>query len=149
MENFEIINANKEQNAIIAEIFGTKEVCDENSRIRHSTTTDTKLLFNALSGKSDPVKKYLGETVDVIDIVITSADVNVDVNDAEKGKVNKPVIHFFTADGRHLSTLSNGIIRNVKDLLSCGLIPTKESPMRLRFDEVETPKGTAHTFELI
>lgn len=149
IEKFELATTTPEENAYITEIFSTKEVSAENGRIRHTTTTDNKKLFNALSGKSEPVKNYLGETVEVVDIVITAADVANDFNDKNSEKVNKPVVHFFTADGKHLSTLSNGIVRNVKDLLSCGLIPTVESPMNIQFEEVDTPKGTAHIFNLV
>lgn len=147
IEKFEITTA--EDNAFITNVFDTKTVSADNSRIRHTTTTDEKRLFNALSGKSEPVKKYIGQVVEVVDIVITAADVAVDINNRDGEKVNKPVAHFFTADGKHLATLSNGIIRNLKDLLSCGMIPTTESPLAIRFEEVETAKGTAHTFDLV
>lgn len=149
METNKFELATAEENKYLAEIFETKAVNETNSRIRHTTTTDNKLLFNALSGKSEPIKRYLGETVEVTDIVVTGSDVAEIVGDASSDKVNKPVVHFFCSDGKHLSTLSNGIVKNVRDLLSCGMIPTVECPLRIRFEEVETPKGTAHIFDLV
>lgn len=147
-ENFEVMNMNAD-NAEIERVFETVDVNANNARIRYSTTTETNDLFNALSGKSEPVKNYIGETVSVVKMVVTANDIDVDREDPDKGKVNKPIVHFFTADNKHISTLSNGIIRNVKFMLECGIIPTVENPLNIRFDTVETPKGTAHTFDIM
>lgn len=147
-ENFEVMNMNC-NNAEIEKAFETVEVDDNNAKIRYSTTTETNDLFNALSGKSEPVKNYIGETVSVVKMVVTANDIDIDRENPDKGKVNKPIVHFFTADGKHISTLSNGIIRNVKFMLECGIIPTVENPINIRFNTVETPKGTAHTFDIM
>lgn len=147
-ENFEVMNMNT-NNAEIERAFETVEVNANNARIRYSTTTETNDLFNALSGKSESIKNYIGETVSVIKMIVTANDVAIDRDDPDKGKVNKPIVHFFTADRKHISTLSNGIIRNVKFMLECGIIPTVENPLNIRFDTVETPKGTAHTFDIM
>lgn len=138
-----------ENNTMLNEIFETKEVSKENSEIRHSTTTDNAKLFNALRGKSISIRDVIGETFDIIDIVITANDVLKDKDDESLGKENKPIVHFYTKDGQHLSSLSNGIIRNTKALLETGIIPTEESPIKIKFDEVKTKKGTAFTFELV
>ena len=138
-----------EKNAELANVFQTREVSEENPEIRHTTTYDENKLFNALRGKSEPVKDYLGEEFDIVDIVITAADVDKDRNNPDEGKENKPIVHFFTADGKHLTTLSNGIVRNVKALFEIGKIPSAENPIKIRFDEVDTPKGVAHIFDLI
>ena len=117
--------------------------------IRETTTTETSTLFNAVSGGSKAVKELLDkDVISVVDIVITSADVH-EVKDVETSPIiSRPVVHFFTADGEHYSTLSNGIVRTTKNLLACGLVPTKETPIKIRFKEIETKKGIAHIFEL-
>ena len=135
--------------AEIEKAFETVDVNENNARIRYSTTTETNDLFNALSGKSEPVKNYIGETVSVEKMVVTANDIDVDRENPDTGKVNKPIVHFFTTNGNHISTLSNGIIRNVKFMLECGIIPTVENPINIRFDTVETAKGTAHTFDIM
>lgn len=147
-ENFEVMNMNS-NNAEIEKVFETVDVNTNNARIRYSTTTETNDLFNALSGKSEPIKNYIGETVSVVKMVVTANDIDADRENPDAGKVNKPIVHFFTTDGKHISTLSNGIIRNVKFMLECGIIPTVENPINVRFDTVETPKGTAHTFDIM
>lgn len=117
--------------------------------LRSSTTTNEAKLFNALNGSSESVKNWLGEEIDVTDIVITSADVPSIMGDEDSERVCKPCVHFFTLDGTHISSISNGIVKSTKMLLACGLNPTEEKPIRIRFKEVETKKGTAHTFEMV
>ena len=116
--------------------------------LRQSTTTSEVKLFNALNGSATPVKDYLGESVDVVDIVITSADVPSIMGDDDSERVSKPCVHFFTLDGEHISSISNGIIKATKMLLACGLTPTPETPIRIKFKEISTKKGTAHSFEM-
>ena len=117
--------------------------------IRETTTDDTRVLFNATSGGSKPVKDIIGKPVDVVNIVVTSADVHEDREDDTSPLENRPVVHFFTADGEHYSTLSNGVVRTTKNLLACGLIPTPENPLKIVFREQPTKRGTAHIFELV
>lgn len=120
--------------------------------IRTSTTTDDVTLFNAVNGSAENITEHFNEDIKVIDIVVTSADILKDINDPdpENGeKEGKPVVHFFTADGLHISSISNGIIRATKNLLSCGFIPTSENPITIRFKEVRTKRGIAHSFDMI
>ena len=117
--------------------------------IRETTTDDTRVLFNATSGGSKPVKDIIGKPVDVVHIVVTSADVHEDREDDTSPLENRPVVHFFTSDGEHYSTLSNGVVRTTKNLLACGLIPTAENPIKIVFREQPTKRGTAHIFELV
>lgn len=117
--------------------------------LRQSTTTETNKLFNALNGSAKPVKDFIGEEVDITDIVITSADVPSIMGDDESERVCKPCVHFFTLDGEHISSISNGIIKSTKMLLACGLTPTEDSPITIKFTEVPTKKGTAHSFEMV
>lgn len=138
-----------EKNPEITAVFKTLEVNEENPEIRYTTTYDDTTLFNSIRGKSIPVKDVIGEEFDIVNIVITANDVLSDKNDENSEKVNKPIVHFFTADGKHFSSLSNGIIRNTKGLFEINKIPSSENPVRIRFEEVPTPKGTAHTFELV
>lgn len=122
------------------------------AKIRHATTADDVTLFNAINGSAEKVEDYLGKDVSVTDIVVSSADVLEDINDPDPengAKVNKPVVHFFTTDGKHISSISNGIKRATENLLTVGFAPSKESPITIRFKEVKTKKGTAHSFDLI
>lgn len=117
--------------------------------LRSSTTTDNAKLFNALNGNAEPVKDWLGEDFDVADIVITSADVPTVMGDENSERVCKPCVHFYGLDGTHISSISNGIIRATKMLLACGLTPTPDSPITIRFKEIETKNGRAHTFDMV
>lgn len=118
--------------------------------LRYATDPDDDIqLFNAVNGDSENVADYLGEVLEVSAIVITSAEVHEDREDEDSPIVSKPCSHFFTTDDRHIASISNGINRSVRILMSCGLIPTKENPLRLRFHETKTKKGTAHTFDLV
>lgn len=120
------------------------------AKIRHTTTSDDVTLFNALNDSAEKVEDYLGKEVTVSDIVVTSADVLQDINDDEDGdKENRPVVHFFTTDGLHISSISNGIRRAAMNLLEVGFAPSPESPIVIKFKEVKTKKGTAHSFTLI
>ncbi len=121
----------------------------DGDRVRYTTTFDDVSLFNAVSGSSDAVRDYLDKEVEITDIIVTSADVHEDVNDESSPMVSKPCVHFYTADGKHMTTLSNGIIRNVKDLIGCGLAPTPEHTIVIKFKTIQTKKGIAHTFDLI
>lgn len=120
--------------------------------IRTATNTDDVLLFNAVNGSAEKVEDYFGQDIKVTDIVVTSADILKDINDPdpENGEREcKPVVHFFTADGKHISSISNGIIRATKNLLSCSFIPTADSPITIRFKEIRTKRGVAHSFDMI
>lgn len=122
----------------------------EGAAVRVSTTVDNVKLFNAVNGTSEPLDNYLNATpVEVADIIVTSADINSDMNDEESEIVNKSVVHFILTDGTHLSSMSNGIIRATKNLLSCGFNPTPESPITVKFKTVKTKRGIAHSFDLI
>ena len=130
--------------------FATVEV-GTGAMIRTSTTTDDVTLFNAVNGSAEKVEDYLGKDVIITDIVVSSADVLKDINDPDPDgeKESKPVVHFFTNEGVHISSISNGIARATKNLLSVGFQPTKEAPITIRFKEVKTKRGTAHSFDLI
>lgn len=117
--------------------------------LRTSTTTDSSKLFNALNGNAGTVKDWIGEEVDVTAIVVTSADVPSIMGDEDSERVCKPCVHFFTLDGSHISSISNGIIRATKMLLACGLTPTEDEPIRIIFKEIKTKKGTAHSFDMV
>ena len=117
--------------------------------VRYSSTSETSILFNAVNGTAEKVADLLNETVTVSDIVITSADVPSDPNDDTSEKESRPCAHFFTIDGRHISSISNGITRSARLLVSCGLNPTVESPIQIKFKEGKAKKGVFHTFDLV
>ena len=118
--------------------------------LRYATNPEDDIqLFNSVNGGSEQVADYLGEVLEVSDIVITSAEVHEDREDEDSPIVSKPCCHFFTTDGKHIASISNGITRSVNMLMSCGLTPTTDRPIKLRFHETKTKKGTAHTFDLV
>ena len=67
----------------------------EGSMIRTSTTDDDVTLFNAINSSAEKLEEYIDQEVEVVAIVVTSADVAEDMNDEDSNKVNKPVVHFF------------------------------------------------------
>lgn len=118
--------------------------------LRYATNPEDDIqLFNSVNGGSEQVADYLGEVLEITDIVITSAEVHEDREDETSPIVSKPCCHFFTSDGKHIASISNGITRSVKMLMSCGLTPTTDRPIKLKFHETKTKKGTAHTFDLV
>ena len=143
------MNEQKFEMTIINEDAFAIKAAGEGAKIRETTTTETTTLFNAISGGSESIKPLIDkEPVNVVDIVVTSADVHEEKEDETSPIINRPVVHFFTDDGKHYSSLSNGIVRTVSNLLACGIIPTKETPIKIKFKTVETKRGTAHVFEL-
>lgn len=131
--------------------FKVYEVTDEVPPIRESTTTDEKVLFNALSSPSQKLKDFIGHELNVTAIVVTNALVKKDINDKSETaeRENKPCVHFFTDMGEHISTVSNGVTRSVKNLLNVGIIPTVENPLKIRVITSDTKNGTMHSFELV
>ena len=118
--------------------------------IRYTTTDSESRLFNAVNGSADSrIADILGTPFDIVDIIISTATVHSEPNNEDSPMVDKPCVHFFTADGLHFSSISNGIARATKNLLSVGFQPTKEAPITIRFKEVKTKRGTAHSFDLI
>lgn len=148
-----------QENTALAVLSNTQDLSTEfattaagtGSVIRTSTTTDDVALFNAVNGSAESVEAYFDKDVQIKDIIVTSADVLKDIDaDPETGeRESKPVVHFFTIDDRHISSISNGIARAAKNLLSCGFIPTAEHPFTIRFKTVKTKRGIAHSFDLI
>lgn len=134
------------------------EVAEAGTRtqLRYSTTADDVTLFNAINGSSENLDDYIDNAVpvEVADVVITNATVREGrTEDGEPDEstplIDKPCCHFITADGKHLSSLSNGIIKSVKALLEIGFTPTPEHTIVIKFKRVKTKKGLAHTFDLI
>lgn len=153
----EIVEESVSEQSITPEPFNITELPEDafsvtapgtGKTVRETTTGDTAKIFNAVSGASDPVKSLLGQVVEVTDIVVTSTDVHEIKDDEDSPLINRPVVHFYTVDGQHYASLSNGIVRTTKALLECGLCPTPENPLKIKFRTVETKKGTAHIFEL-
>lgn len=140
-KNFELVTLEND-------IFAVDETMSAGA-LRYSTTADDVKLFNAMNGGSEPVADYIGQEVEITDIVITSAEVAADPNDDDSEIVSKPCVHFNTTDGKHLATLSNGIIKACKNLLSVGFAPTPESPIVIKFKQIKTKKGIAHSFDLV
>lgn len=129
--------------------FAVVEAKENTAEIRTTTTDNTAKLFNALNGGSEKVADYIGETIEVCDIVVTSANLDKIMGDETSGKECKPCVHFFTTDGKHLSSVSNGICKSTNNLLSIGIIPTADTPLKIKFVEIKTKKGIAHMIELV
>lgn len=121
--------------------------------IRETSTTETKVLYNAINGGSTPCADLAenGKSINVVDIVVTSADVKKDIDDDDEDaeRISKPCCHFFTDDNKHYSSVSNGIIKSVRNLFALGIIPTPEKPLTLRFKIQKTKRGNAHTFDIM
>ena len=119
--------------------------------VRETTTPDTATLFNAVNGGSEPIKSVVdtGEPISVVNIVVTSTEINAERDNPDSEIVSVPVAHFFTTTGEHYSTLSNGIMRGVKMIFATGIVPTAEKPIELVFKSINTKKGTAHSFDIV
>lgn len=129
-------------------------ICEagQGAAVRATTTDKNTVLFNAVNGQGQKVKDFLGVELEIVNIVVTSADVAKDYADKDNEnaeKVSKPCVHFFTADGIHISSISNGICRGVMMLFECGMQPVEGSPLHIMFTTIETKNGTAHSFTLI
>lgn len=120
------------------------------NKIRFATCTDISTLFNAINGVSLKLKDFIGHTINVTKIVITSAIVNKDRNDKSENpeKEERPCVHLFTDLGEHISTLSTGMCNGIKGIFEIGICPTEEHPLTMKILEVEVPNGRMHTFEL-
>ena len=129
-------------------IFETQKL-NTASKIRYSSTFDDVTLFNALNSSSESVSDYFDKDIEVQHMVVTTAQVSSDYDDELSEKEDKPCVHFFCTDGLHLASVSNGIMRSTENLITCGFMPTPESPITIRFREIKTKKGKAHTFDLV
>lgn len=136
------------ENTIENEAFAMVEA-GKGTIIRETTTTDEITLFNAVNSASTKVKDVLGIPLNIVDIVVTSVDVSDDPNDPDGVKHSRPCCHFFTDDGAHISSISNGVCRATNRLLGFNIIPSTEKPLTIMFTTTETKKGTAHTFTLV
>lgn len=140
--------AKLQQNAVDHSIFETKKL-NEGEKIRFTTTFDEVTLFNSINSSSESVAEHFNEDITVENIVITTAQVNMDINDDFSEKEDKPCVHFFCKDGLHLASVSNGIIRSAENLITCSIIPSPEQPIVIKFKEITTKKGKAHSFDLV
>lgn len=140
--------AKLQQNAVDHSIFETKKL-NEGEKIRFTTTFDEVTLFNSINSSSESVADHFNENITVENIVITTAQVNMDINDDFSEKEDKPCVHFFCKDGLHLASVSNGIIRSAENLITCSIIPSPEQPIVIMFKEITTKKGKAHSFDLV
>lgn len=129
-------------------IFETQKL-NEGAKIRYSSTFDDVTLFNALNSSSESIAEHFGEDLKIVNMVVTTAQVSSDFNDDFAEKEDKPCVHFFTEEGLHLASVSNGIIRSTENLITCGFMPTPEAPIVIKFKEIKTKRGTAHTFDLV
>ena len=129
-------------------IFETQKL-NEGAKIRYSSTFDDVTLFNALNSSSESIADHFGEDIKVLNMVVTTAQVASDFNDDFAEKEDKPCVHFFCEDGLHLASVSNGIIRSTENLITCGFMPNPDAPIVIRFKEIKTKRGTAHTFDLV
>lgn len=121
--------------------------------IRDTSTSETTVLFNAVNGGSSPCSELAeqNKSITVCDIVVTSADVKIDIDDDsdDAERESKPCCHFFTTDGKHYSSVSNGISRSVKNMFACNIIPTAEHPIEIKFKTQKTKRGITHTFDIV
>lgn len=151
MGKFELVKRDGEE-ITFQEAFSTVSV-DEGYNmpcVRFTTPEcDHITLFSALNDKAESVEDFMDEEVIVEHIVVTAADVQEEMNNPDAPFVNKPVIHFFLDDGTHISSLSNGIRRCTMNLVSCGIIPSPDHPVHLKFKRVKVARGNAHSFTVL
>lgn len=141
----EIMTTNNNDAFALCKVFSSDEAYNLPA-IRYSTTDDNTVLFNALNSPNELVADYLDQEVNVEDIVITG----IDFTDKFTGQdLNKPVVHFFTDEGVHISSIANGILRTTLGLLSSGICPNAEHPITIRFRSVKVKRGTAHGFDVV
>ena len=132
----------------LAEVFAPIE--DTTAPLVRFSCTDNKTeLFSAINGGGDSITTVFGEELEITGIIITSADVPIDRNKPNDGTINKPCVNFFTTEGQHFASISNGVVRATKNMLGMGLLPSPEYPILISFKQINTPKGTAHTFDII
>lgn len=151
MGKFELVKRNGDELSL-QEAFTTYSVEEgyDMPCVRFATPDcDHITLFTALNDKAESVEDYMEEEVIVEHIVITAADVQEEMNNPNAPFVNKPVIHFFCDDGTHISSLSNGIRRCAQNLVGCGIIPSPEHPVHIKFKRVKVARGNAHSFTVV
>ena len=151
MGKFELVKRNGDELSL-QEAFTTYSVEEgyDLPCVRFATPDcDHITLFTALNDKAESVEDYMEEEVIVEHIVITAADVQEEMNNPNAPFVNKPVIHFFCDDGTHISSLSNGIRRCTQNLVGCGIIPSPEHPVHIKFKRVKVARGNAHSFTVV
>lgn len=117
--------------------------------VRFSCTDNKTALFSAINGGGDSITTVFGEELEISGIIITSADVPIDRNKPDNGTINKPCVNFFTVEGNHYASISNGVVRATKNMLGMGLLPSPENPILITFKQINTAKGIAHTFDII
>lgn len=142
----------KDETAIITKDYGIFDVLPESQeceKIRYTTTTDSKRLFNALNSPSKKIRDYIGETFNVVDIVVTTSTMHEIKDDEKSPMVKRPCVHLFTDLGEHISSLSNGICRSILSIIEVGIIPTNDSPLSMKVVTGESKKGTFHSIELV
>lgn len=132
-------------------LYNIFETVDSNTGalLRFSTTDNREEIFAAINGAGDSITTVFDEVLGIKSILITSAEVPIDRNKPMQGNCSKPCCNFYTVDGRHFASISNGVVRAVKNLLACGLIPSADEPVWISFTQINTPRGVAHTFELM
>ena len=132
----------------MANIFATVE-SNTGALMRFSTTDNREEVFSSINGAGDSITTVFDEVLGIKSIIVTSAEVPIDRNKPMQGNCSKPCVNFFTIDGRHFASISNGVVRATKNLLACGLIPSADEPVWIAFSQINTPRGVAHTFELV
>lgn len=117
--------------------------------VRFSCTDNKTELFAAINGAGESITTIFGDLIEVTSIIITSADVPIDRNHPDDGTINKPCVNFYTPEGQHYASISNGVVRATRNMLGMGLLPSSDNPIQIVFKQIRTAKGTAHTFDIV
>lgn len=104
-------------------------------------------IYNTVYGSNLKVSDFLDTDIEVAGIIISSAKTHEKMDDDTSPEIIKPCVTFITKDGETLSSISNGIWRGAKGLIQMGVGETKNCIVR--FIEVQTKKGKAHTVKVI
>lgn len=129
-------------------IFKIKEIGTAPS-IRYRSVQNMRKYFNLLKSKAIKVSENVGNTFNINAIIITSAEVCVDINDFESPKVSSPVVHLFTENNEHIVSMSKVFCNHISMLIDGDCIPNEKNPISIKITEVECSNGDGFGFELV
>lgn len=108
--------------------------------------TDVEI-FNSIYGSNGKISEHIGDVVTVTSIAIGTAIVNEDMNDDTSPKIVKPCVFLNTSEYGVISSVSNGIIRAIKGIVS--MIDFNMQAIKVKLLETKTKHGTAHTIRML
>lgn len=106
------------------------------------TMEDKKRLYVARND-NDLLRDYMGDEIEVKDIVIDIQQ----VNDAQVGAKNVPCVHIVSVDGTVYQSLSSGVVTSACDIMSTfGTPDTWTEPLSVVCKETNTANGYRYKY---